>query len=429
VEQQAFPGSSAVSPVLQSNAARELGPTHGSGCCPMKPTIVVATVLRPEGETGVQSHFNTLLTQLGDQVDAARVTPFDAPAVLAYPVFAIRKLVDPVSGSASVWWYRYWHYVFLKLALRSKLRRIGDAVVYAQCPLSAKAALEVRPHTRIRVVAVVHFNISQADEWAEKGRIPHGGTVFRRIRKLEERVLPQVDGLVFVSQFMRQELQRRIPALCAVPSVVVPNFVSDPGPRITNSAEIVADLITVGTLEPRKNQSFLIRVLAECASLGKRYSLSVVGDGPDRGRLEKLAAELGVSEQVRFLGFRRDVSKLMGAHRAYCHAATVENMPLTLIEALSNGLPILAAPTGGIPEVFSDEVEGLYWPLDDASAASQKLISLLGSEERLLAMSSAARLRFEGGFEAKRVAAKTLNFLRHFAAGDVRDDVKKSFVT
>jgi glycosyltransferase involved in cell wall biosynthesis len=387
-----------------------LGFQKRSGAVTMKSPIVIATIMRPAGVTGVQTHFNTLRTYLQGRLEAECVTPFDYFKVMTYPVFAVRRLLDPISGPASVWWYRYWHYLFLKYALRRRLRHLESAIVYAQCPLSAKAALEARTSPNQRVVTVVHFNLSQAEEWAEKGRISRGGPVYRRIIALETNTLHLVDGLVFVSQYMREQLCKRIPALTTVRAAVVPNFVHIP-PGPFDFTAPAADLITVGTLEPRKNQSFLIRVVADCAARGQRYSLSIVGDGPDRDALKRLAHELGVEAEIRFLGFRHDAAALMSGHRAYCHAATIENMPLTLIEALSRGLPILAAPVGGIPEVFADGIEGKYWQLDDVHAAAETLMSLLGDEACLLAMSNAARHRFEQRFEADRVARILVDFL------------------
>lgn len=75
--------------------------------------IIFATLLREEGETGVQSHigvFREYLTTRGKEVRV--LTPFANPRPLVYPVFAVRRAIDPLCGPLSVWWYRYWHYHF-----------------------------------------------------------------------------------------------------------------------------------------------------------------------------------------------------------------------------------------------------------------------------------------------------------------------------
>ena len=116
--------------------------------------------------------------------------------------------------------------MFLRQALRRRLAAAGDCVVYAQCPLSARAALRARRGPHQRVVMAVHFRISQADEWADKGEISHDGVVFRGIRRLERQVIPRADGLVYVSRWARNALLQWLPQAAAVPDAVIDNFVT-----------------------------------------------------------------------------------------------------------------------------------------------------------------------------------------------------------
>ena len=176
-------------------------------------------------------------------------------------MFGVRRVVGPLNGSLSVWWYRTWHHVFLRQALKRALRSGQPLVVYAQCPISARAALEARVNERQRVVLVVHFNVSQAEEWVGTGHIERDGWLYRQIVRFEADVLPRVDGIVYPSAFMQRMLQTRIPCLESIPSIISPNFVSRV-PRVDRSKPS-KDMISIGTLEPRKNQSYLLHVLAE----------------------------------------------------------------------------------------------------------------------------------------------------------------------
>jgi glycosyltransferase involved in cell wall biosynthesis len=373
--------------------------------------IVIATLLHEHGPTGVQSHFGGVTEHLhGRGLDAAVATPFLGPRWAVYPVFGVRKILDRVSGSASVWWYRYWHFVFLRHVLRGMLRRSGPVVVYAQCPVSARAALEARRDASTqRVIMVVHFNVSQAAEWAGEGRISPGGWLYTHIRSLEEDVLPRLDGIVYVSQFMQSTIEQNVPAARAVRSAVIPNFVSDLGPR--QPGIITGDLITVGTLDHRKNQAYLLHVLAAAAARARRFTLNVVGDGSDRAGLGKLARQLGIEHQVQFLGYRTDARQLLARHRAYVHAARMENLSITLLEALESGLPVFAAPVGGTPEIFADNVEGVYWSLEDPDAGAVRLIEVLDDIPKYRAMQHAARARFARHFSTAAVADRLTNFL------------------
>ena len=76
----------------------------------MTQTIIIATIMRPEGETGVQTHFQAYMKYLlASACPFELLTSFSASHWQVYPVFAVRKLLK---GEASVWWYRYWHAFF-----------------------------------------------------------------------------------------------------------------------------------------------------------------------------------------------------------------------------------------------------------------------------------------------------------------------------
>ncbi len=376
----------------------------------MAPSILIATIMAPDGETGVQTHFNSFLSYLqksGHKVDL--VTPFSAPSWQVFPTFALRKIIDPINGSASVWWYRNGHEYFLHKALKKKLVDGEPCVVYAQCPLSARAALRARVSASQRVMMVVHFNVSQADEWVEKGKIPYGRSLYRSIQNLEENILPRLDGLVFVSEFMRKELIKRISGIKSVPYAVVHNFLSDPGVRDTTKIE--SDLISIGTLEPRKNQSYLLEIIGATRDQGSPLRLTLVGDGPDRKMLERKSRDLDISQYVHFTGFVSGAAQLLEKHKAYIHTAKMENFGIALIEALSRGLPVFAAPVGGTSEVFNDGVEGRYLPLDDASRAAGLILEWLGNPDKLSSAGQSGRERFLNKFESSVAAKQLTSFL------------------
>lgn len=379
--------------------------------------VLIATLMRPVGGSGVQSHARTVTGQLSKWDEPSRlVTPFDSLSILMAPAFAARYALRPVSRGSAVWWYRTGHAHYLADALRKRLaavRRDGRrAVIYAQCPVSAAVALRLR--TDEAVVLAVHFNISQAEEWADKGEIQRDGRVFRSIRKLEADVFPRVDGLVFVSEFSRRIVYERIAGSQAVPSVVVPNAVPvREAPAVVPTSD---DLLTVGSLEPRKNQGYLLEVLRAAAQRGHRYRLTVLGDGPDLSSLQTQARCLGLADEVAFHGHHDNPRALMASHRIYCHTATMESFGIVLAEAMSEGLPVLAGAVGGIPEVVRHGIEGEHWPLDDPDAAAEQLICLMENRDRRAAMSVAARERARSVFAPEVQVTRLHAFLMDRAA-------------
>lgn len=360
----------------------------------------------------MQSHVRTFADYLrAGSHPAEVVSPFSSRSVLLRPVFGVRYGIRPLSRSAGVWWYRRWHAHYLAQALRTRQAGSGpDTVIYAQCPVSADVALRVR--TSQPVVMAAHLNISQADEWADQGEISRDGSLFGSIRAFEERVLPRLDGIVYVSEFTRGLLEERIPALAGIPGLVVANAVP---PSVERPRPPTLDLVTVGALEPRKNHAYLLKVLAAAAARGHRYSLSVIGDGPDRGSLERLSRRLGLTDQVRFLGHQPDPRPLLGDHALYCHTSRMESFGIALVEAMAEGVPVLAAAVGGVPEVVRAGEDGAFWSLEDAAAAADVLIDLMEDAPRRAELAAGARASATTRFSAELLGDRLHAFL-----GEVR---------
>ena len=141
-------------------------------------------------------------------------------------------------------------------------------------------------------------------------------------------------------------------------------------------------VVAIGSLLPIKGFDTLIRAAAR-ANPG--WTLWIAGKGPARDDLEGLAAELGVADRVRFLGFRDDVSALLAAADGMASASHNEGLSLVLIEAMLARTPIAATPVGGAREVLG-MLEGqvgsphasVFEPGDPASAA-RAIESALGA--------------------------------------------------
>jgi glycosyltransferase involved in cell wall biosynthesis len=374
------------------------------------PPLIISSILRPEGGTGVHTHIRELRRFLDRQgVASTLVTSFSWQPALSAPVFAVRLPLAHMSSSASVTWYRHFHELFLRKALRNRLRRMSNAVVYTQSPVEARAALLARRGPEQRVVMAVHFQTSQADEWARKKQIAPCGRVYKSIRLLEREVIPRLDGIVYVSESVQRELLKWLPQAEQVRSKVIPNFIGPP-PEPSGS-DFLGDLVTVGGLEIAKNHRFLLEVLASASKTGRRPTLDIYGDGICRKDLERLARNLGIVNQVRFRGFRRDVRELLPRYRVYVHASYAEASPFAIIEAMSAGLPIVAHSIGGIPELYKDGVEGRCWQIDNPDRAASVLADLLDSDLSRATLGAAAAARFRREFESNVVAPLLYSFL------------------
>jgi glycosyltransferase involved in cell wall biosynthesis len=377
------------------------------------PPLIIASIFRPEGDTGVHTHiaeFRDFLSRRG--IPSTLVTPFSLTPLFVMPVFGVRVALRYVSGSASVFWHRHFHELFLRRALRIRLQSLDEAVIYVQGPLEAHAALRARTSRRQRVIMAIHFQRTEAEEWARNGTIRSGGSAYRSIQELEKSVAPQVDGIVFVSRAAQSDFLSWLPEVAAVPSAVIPNFVK-PLPRVAQKQ--LGDLVTIGRVEIAKNQRFLLQVLVEARRMGSSLSLDIFGDGSYRKVLERLASSLDLTEQVRFRGFRRDVRELLPAYRVYVHSSLSEALPMAIIEAMAAGLPTVATSAGGVPEICRDGIEGRLSPPDPRATATV-LLDFIGDEKQRSAAGVASFRRYEEHFHVDVVAPLLYDFLLHCPA-------------
>lgn len=379
------------------------------------PHLMIVTLMLPRGTTGVQTHFNAIAQYAAEQgLRVSIVNPHQFNRWIRKIPGAINRLLNRVNREWAVLVNRFVAHRFLRSLLRDALAAARDeaVVVYAQDPLSARAALDLRREGfRFRLVGVIHFNISEALEYAEKGIARENGKLWCSLMANEREVLPRLDQLVFVSGFMQEVVGARLPELASVQQIVISNFPVWSASGSPDTADVPGDMIAIGTLEARKNQGFLLRVLAECNAMGKHYSLTVVGDGPDRVALEQQAASLGVAGQVNFTGYQPDAARLIPGHKAFVHASRMESQGIVLLEALRAAVPVFAAPVGGIPEVFNDGDEGYYLNLDDPHDAAEKLISILEDQHKWQCMSTCAQAAYASRFHPGLLGRRWINTL------------------
>jgi len=142
-------------------------------------------------------------------------------------------------------------------------------------------------------------------------------------------------------------------------------------------------LLSVGRLDREKNPLLLAEVLAGLRARDERWHLTVAGEGPLTGALERRAVELGVADALELRGYipyGPDLRSLYTSSNAFLHVSHTEGVPQVLLEAHSAGLPIVATAVGGVAEALGGGARGLLVPPADASAAVEALERLRGDE-------------------------------------------------
>lgn len=368
--------------------------------------IAIATLMRDTGDTGVQTQFNALkrgLQKAGHEV--LLINSFSSLRWLSYPVYAVRRLLlrGPLRP-ARVWWYRYWHYLFLYFALNRRVLTEGIDVVAAQCPLSAKAALKVRSKTgkQFRIVWTCHFYLSQAAEFEGRGELRKGGSLYKSIEALEREMLQSVDCVTFVSEHSRRAIVHHSGVTPACSHVIF-NGLESPSPcgKLQRKDLGLQDdafvIVSVGALEPNKNQYAFVQMLSDMLLSEQEYQVLLVGEGKDRGKIEAYVRERGLQDRVILLGQRNDVHEILPLCDLYCHPSKMESFGLAVAEAMSHGLPVIVAPVGGIPEFVKHNQSGLLieCTADNKADYLEAIRRLMQSQEDHRRLSKGAKQVFE----------------------------------
>jgi glycosyltransferase involved in cell wall biosynthesis len=155
----------------------------------------------------------------------------------------------------------------------------------------------------------------------------------------------------------------------------------------------------------RKGHRDLLAAWPAVVAAEPRARLLLFGQGPLRGEMEARAAELGITDTVVFAGFRDDLHRFLPCLRALAHPARMEGLGVTLLQAGAAGVPIVACPVGGIPEIVRDGETGYRVPPEDPEALAAALQRLVGDAERARALGAAARAHVEAHFTIPAMVA------------------------
>ncbi|HEY6962939.1 MAG TPA: glycosyltransferase [Gaiellaceae bacterium] len=329
--------------------------------------VLILVTLAETG--GAQTYVATLVGALAREYDVTVAAYGDGPLVAAareagatyVPLRHVRRAIGPRD-------------LVGLLELVALIRRVRPVVVHVN---SSKAGVLGRLAAAIARVPVVVFTVHG---WAFKATVGVQSWVYLWADRLMNRFTTVT---ICVS---RTELAAGIRArTCSqARTVVIRNGVDAtavPLARLDGDPPVV---ISVGRLKQPKAFVTLARALARLER--GTFRAVVVGDGPDRTLVEEAAAGA-----VEFLGDRRDVPELLAQADVFVLSSTSEGLPMSVLEAMAAGLPIVASCVGGLPELVADA--GILVPPEDVDALTAALESLLASPERRAALGAAARRR------------------------------------
>jgi len=157
--------------------------------------------------------------------------------------------------------------------------------------------------------------------------------------------------------------------------------------------------VCVARFAPQKNHALLLKAFAQGPASDPNAHLVLVGEGALREQLEEQAKNLGLAGQSHFLGLRTDIPDVLGAMDVFVLSSDYEGNPLSVMEAMASGLPIVSTAAGGVPDLFESGKEGIIVRPGDVQGLSNSMVSLLGNREARQSLGMAAARRARENFD------------------------------
>jgi N-acetyl-alpha-D-glucosaminyl L-malate synthase BshA len=217
------------------------------------------------------------------------------------------------------------------------------------------------------------------------------------------------DGVTAVSDYLRRETQAHFDIDCDIE--VIPNFIDTARFRRLNKEHFKRALCPngekvlahVSNFRPVKNAQDVVKVFHRLREDGLPVKLLLVGDGPDRMPTEHMARQLGVYEDVRFLGKQEPIEEILSIADVFLMPSGSETFGLAGLEAMACNVPVVCSDIGGLPELVTEGESGFLCPLGDIDALTDRTRRILTDDDLHARMSNAARARAVDVFDIEHI--------------------------
>jgi len=161
-------------------------------------------------------------------------------------------------------------------------------------------------------------------------------------------------------------------------------------------------IVSVANLVPFKDYTTVLKALSSLKTEGFKFNYLIIGEGPERSKIEQLVADMQLDEMVYLLGRRENVNQILGVADLFVHSSKGEGCSNAILEAMAAGLPIVASDTGGTSEIVKSAF-GLLFDFGNSEQLKDHLRALLDNPELIAQMKQQSREYAKSNFSMERM--------------------------
>lgn len=307
--------------------------------------------------------------------------------IKVYIVSSVRRNISPLNDVKAI------------LSLRRLVKKLKPDIIHLN---SSKAGVIGRVACiglkSIKVIFTVHG-------WAFTDGVP--SLIKRKLYRLIERaVSPLTDFFICVSNFdLKIGIKNKVLTQKSK-AIVIHN--GSPVPEYNKRVEIPQYPIKIIMVARFSNQKDQLSVIEAVSHLPLNiYRVTFIGEGENLAKCQKRVSELRLENNIKFEGFKRNVAKYLLKSDVFVMTSFYEGLPLSIIEAMSYGLPIIASDVGGNSELVKNNVNGYL--IKNRQELEEKLNYLITNPNRIINMQNKSRELYLKGFDLNDKIRETDN--------------------
>lgn len=259
--------------------------------------------------------------------------------------------------------------------------------------------MALRPLRRIPVIATVH-GWSETRAWSKMA-------AYQALQRLSWRWIERVVAVADNSPAYRGAARNRT---VTIENGIAPDTLASADPELRAHIEQHCHgrpcIGMIGRLSHEKGADVLLAAFSQLRAAGRDYALVLIGDGPECAGLEELVRSHGLEGEVLFTGYVDRASRLMACFDVLAMPSRTEGLPITLLEAMVAGVPVVASRVGQIPAVVENGACGTLIDPEDAGALATGLARLIEDKGQRDALVARAQARVSKDYGMSRVAAR-----------------------